>query len=82
MVLGGAFTIQGRGVVVYGAFIGALPLIGAPLVVVRDGEPPLRMECIGIEDMRRSGGLREFGLLVTGIHAEMVSAGDQICCIS
>jgi hypothetical protein len=78
MVVAGAFTIVGRGTVLYGVYTGDLPSLGDSLRVTRPNGVALTATCIGIEDMLRKDGGREFGVLVTGVRAEQVSGGELL----
>ena len=79
MTIVDVFTIVGRGVVVVGPFLGALPHRGDRLVVAESGRAVHEAQCAGIEWMRRTDGSSDvFGVLMTGIEKESVHGGQTL----
>ena len=79
MMIVDVFTIVGRGVVVVGPFLGALPHTGDRLGVAEAGRAVHEAQCSGIEWMRRTDGSSDvFGVLMTGIEKASVHKGHAL----
>ena len=79
MTIVDVFTIVGRGVVVVGPFLGALPHTGDRLLVAEGGRVIHEAQFSGIEWMRRTDGSSDvLGVLLTGVEKASVHNGQTL----